>query len=79
MEARAKSGELAKGLTTRQSEILAQLYLGRANQEIARVLGISPGTVKAHVHAILKLVGARNRTEAALLAGRLFRNEIADR
>jgi two-component system NarL family response regulator len=78
-EARAKSGDLAIGLTTRQSEILAQLSLGRTNQEIAWVLGISPGTVKAHVHAILKQVGARNRTEAALLAGRLFRNGIADR
>lgn len=77
-EERAKSGELAIGLTTRQSEILAQLALGRTNLEIARVLGISPGTVKAHVHTILKLIGARNRTEAALLAGRLFRNEIAD-
>lgn len=79
LEARAKSGDLAVGLTARQSEILAQLSLGRTNQEIAWVLGISPGTVKAHVHAILKLVGARNRTEAALLAGRLFRNGIADR
>ncbi len=78
-EGRAKSGELAIGLTTRQSEILVHLSLGRTNQEIALVLGISPGTVKTHVHAILKLVGARNRTEAALLAGRLFRNEIADR
>lgn len=75
---RSNSGELARGLTTRQSEILAQLSLGRTNQEIAQVLRISPGTVKAHVHATLKLVGARNRTEAALLAGRLFRNEIAD-
>lgn len=75
---RANSSELALGLTTRQSEILAQLSLGRTNQEIAQVLRISPGTVKAHVHATLKLVGARNRTEAALLAGRLFRNEIAD-
>lgn len=79
LEACAKPDERAIGLTKRQSEILAQLSLGRTNQEIALVLGISPGTVKTHVHAILKLVGARNRTEAALLAGRLFRNEIADR
>ena len=76
---RAKSGDLAIRLTTRQSEILAQLSLGRTNQEIAWVLGIAPGTVKAHVHTVLKLVGARNRTEAALVAGRLFRNEIANR
>lgn len=60
---------LARGLSARQLEVLGQLALGKSNQEIAAALGISVGTVKAHVHSVLALIGARNRTHAALLAG----------
>lgn len=60
----------SRGLSTRQLEVLAQLALGKSNQEIAETLGISTGTVKTHVHTILSLIGARNRTHAAVIAGR---------
>jgi len=60
------------GLSQRQIEVLKQMAVGRRNREIAEVLGITPGTVKLHIHAILRLTGARNRTEAALLAGRFL-------
>lgn len=59
-----------RGLSARQLEVLGQLTLGKSNREIGEALGISTGTVKAHVHAILTVIGARNRTHAALIAGR---------
>ncbi len=52
-------------LTKRQAEILAQIRKGASNRQIAEALGISEGTVKLHVSAILKKLNARNRTEAA--------------
>jgi len=55
-------------LSPRQIEVLTQLEKGRTNKEIAATLGISVATVKLHVQAILKAIGAKNRTEAATLA-----------
>lgn len=60
------------GLSARQLTVLKEMAVGRTNREIAEVLEISTGTVKLHIHAILKLIGARNRTEAALIAGRFL-------
>lgn len=60
------------GLSPRQLDVLKKLAVGKSNKEIAEALGIAPGTVKLHIHAILKLTGARNRTEAALIAGRFI-------
>lgn len=60
-------------LSSRRLEVLEHLAHGCSNKEIAKRLGITPGTVKLHVHAILKATGARNRTEAALQADRLLR------
>jgi PAS domain S-box-containing protein len=53
-------------LTPRQGEILRLLREGLPNRDIATRLGIGEGTVKLHVSAILRRLGARNRTEAAL-------------
>lgn len=58
----------SRRLSRRQVQVLDQLLQGRTNREIAEALGISLPTVKLHVHAILAVTGARNRTEAALLA-----------
>ncbi len=57
--------------TSRQLDVLRQLKQGRSNKEIARELGLSEGTVKIHLAAIFRLLGARNRTEAVVLAGQL--------
>ena len=61
-------------LTKRQQEILSRLGRGETNGEIARALFRSPHTIKLHVSAILKRLDLQNRTQAALLASRIFRD-----
>jgi len=51
--------------STREIEILRWVSIGRTNAEIARLLSISPFTVKNHMKRILRKLGAANRTEAA--------------
>ncbi len=55
-------------LTPREGEILGLLAEGQSNKMIARNLGISDGTVKLHVKAILRKLGVHSRVEAAVLA-----------
>ncbi len=55
-------------LTPRESEILGLLAEGQSNKVIARNLGISDGTVKLHVKAILRKLGVHSRVEAAVIA-----------
>lgn len=54
-------------LSGRQAEVLDGLMRGQTNLEIGARLGIALPTVKVHVRAVLRALGARNRTEAALL------------
>lgn len=55
-------------LTARETEILCLLAEGQSNKVIARNLGISDGTVKLHVKAILRKLSVHSRVEAAVLA-----------
>lgn len=57
-------------LSHREAEILGCLKEGAPNKVIARKLNLSEATVKVHVKAILKKIGACNRTQAALWASR---------
>jgi DNA-binding NarL/FixJ family response regulator len=57
-------------LTSREREVLAELAKGRSNREIARALGVSEKTVKAHVSSVLAKLGVQDRTQAALFAVR---------
>lgn len=50
-------------LTTREREILELVLLGKDNQNIASELQLALGTVKAHVHNILKKTGHPSRQE----------------
>ncbi len=59
---------LSETLTRREQEVLTLLAAGKTNQEIARELSITSGTVKLHVHAVLKKLEVRDRTQAALVA-----------
>ncbi len=55
-------------LTPREMEILCLLAEGQSNKVIARNLGISDGTVKLHVKAILRKLDVHSRVEAAVRA-----------
>ncbi len=59
---------LAEPLSQRELEVLDLMALGRTNQEIARQLFISPGTVKAHTASIYRKLDVANRTEAVARA-----------
>ena len=51
------------GLTKRESEVLRLLLEGKDNQNIASVMGVSMGTVKAHLNHIYGKVGIKTRQE----------------
>jgi two-component system, NarL family, nitrate/nitrite response regulator NarL len=55
-------------LSKRETEILSSLSAGDPNKIIARNFGVAEATVKNHVKAILKKIGAANRTQAAIWA-----------
>ncbi len=57
-------------LTGREAEVLRLLARGRANKEISAELFIEEKTVKAHVSSVLRKLGVRSRTQAALHAVR---------
>jgi DNA-binding NarL/FixJ family response regulator len=59
-------------LTAKQFQVFGMLCSGRLNKQIAHELQITEATVKAHMTAILRKLGAANRTQAVLLAGRLL-------
>lgn len=51
-------------LTTSEKEVLAQLALGLTTREIAKHRHNSEATIKSHLTAIYRKLGARNRVEA---------------
>jgi len=57
-------GDLGTVLTPREMEVLGAIGEGLTNKAIARRLGISLHTVKFHVEAVFRKLGARTRTEA---------------
>jgi DNA-binding NarL/FixJ family response regulator len=61
---KARASQLGD-LTAREQEVLQLITDGCTNQEIATRLVIECGTVKNHVHNILKKLEVNNRHEAA--------------
>jgi DNA-binding NarL/FixJ family response regulator len=55
-------------LTPREQEVLQLVARGMANKEIARRLGITEKTVKAHLTSVFQRIGVEDRTQAALWA-----------
>ena len=55
-------------LSEREREVLRGLARGETNAEIARILFLSPATVKTHVASVLGKLGVRDRVQAVILA-----------
>jgi len=55
-------------LTPRETEVLSYLLKGASNKEIARALDLQVVTIKLHVRGVCRKLGAKNRTQAALIA-----------
>lgn len=55
-------------LTGREREVLTLVRQGLANKAIARRLGITERTVKAHLGSVFQRLGVTDRTQAALWA-----------
>jgi len=63
-------------LSAREIAILERIVRGDSNKQVARFFKIAEPTVKAHVKAILRKIGANNRTQAAIWA---FNHHLFDR
>jgi two-component system, NarL family, nitrate/nitrite response regulator NarL len=66
-------------LSAREAEVLSYLMEGVPNKVIARQFDVTEATVKVHVKAILRKIGAANRTQAAMWASQhLPRKGVSD-
>jgi len=63
-------------LSERETQILRLLTQGASNKIIARELGLAEATIKVHLKAILRKVGAENRTQAAMWAREHFEDVL---
>lgn len=61
-----------KTLSSRQRQVLKGLVEGKSNKEIARALNVAEGTVKIHLAALFRVLGATNRAHAAALGKQLI-------
>jgi LuxR family maltose regulon positive regulatory protein len=67
----AASSALIEPLSIREQEVLELLAAGLSNQEIARHLVVSEGTVKTHIKSIYGKLGVHSRTQAVARAREL--------
>ncbi|NBW87655.1 MAG: DNA-binding response regulator, partial [Planctomycetia bacterium] len=68
MSKRASATDSGVPLTPRETQVLRQIAMGLANQEIADALEISVETVKEHVQNLLRKISVSDRTQAAVWA-----------
>ena len=73
LPASARAGRVGSALSPRETDVLRLVAQGLANKEIARALGISERTVKAHLGRVFREIGVLDRTSAALWAGEHLR------
>lgn len=57
-----------EALSPREMQVLKELARGNANREIAAILNVTEGTVKAHMKSIIAKLDAKDRTHAVLIA-----------
>ena len=68
------TAQVVPQLSSREIAILERIVRGDSNKHVARFFKIAEPTVKAHVKAIFRKLGASNRNQAAMWAvnNRLF-------
>jgi len=64
----ARGQRAGDGLSSREEQVLRLVADGLANKQIARALGITERTVKAHLGKVFRELGVADRTSAALWA-----------
>lgn len=62
-------------LSSREVDVLVLIKDGMKNPEIAEEIGLSTKTVENHVRSILIKLGAKNRTDAVIIA---VKNELIE-
>lgn len=70
LDANGPNGQSKVTLSQTHWAVLDGLKRGRSNKEIAREISMTESVVKSHVRAIMKKLGADNRTHAVVLANR---------
>ena len=58
----------AVSLSAREAEVLRRISLGESNKEVARVLDISPSTVRTHIESVFRKLDCSTRAAATLKA-----------
>jgi len=66
-----KAGHTYATVGGQQYRVLSMVCNGLLNKQIAFELNVSEATIKAHMTAILRKLGAHSRTQAVLLASKL--------
>lgn len=59
-------GDLTDSLSVREAEVAKTVAEGHSNKEVARILGITERTVKAHLGAVFEKLGVRDRLHLVL-------------
>ena len=70
-----EAANLLQELTPQQFRVLQMVSTGQLNKQIAHELSVSEATIKTHMTAILRKLGATNRTQAVLIANQLLLHE----
>jgi DNA-binding NarL/FixJ family response regulator len=65
---RERSADAGSVLTAKQREVLALVAAGQPNRLVAKHLGVSEKTVKAHLTQIYAAIGVTDRVQATLWA-----------
>lgn len=65
----ASEKDRSRLLSPREHEIALLVGRGLSNKDVARELGLSPGTVKIHIHNIFQKLGERSRLRLIARAG----------
>lgn len=61
--------DVLAGLSPREAEVAQAVAAGMTNKEVARTLGVTERTVKAHLGAIFEKLGVRDRLQLVLRVG----------